>query len=81
MAWIEVVDEAESDGRLREAYREVGDARGRVANILKVHSVHPEVMEAHLALYRELMFGRSPLSREERELIAVAVSVANECHY
>jgi len=28
-----------------------------------------------------LMFGHSDLSRAERETIAVAVSVVNECHY
>jgi alkylhydroperoxidase family enzyme len=55
--------------------------RGQIANILKAHSIHPEVMITHLALYRELMFGRSELSRAEREMIAVAVSVTNHCHY
>lgn len=81
MAWIKMIEESEADGALRKVYDEVGAARGRVANILKIHSVHPEAMSTHLALYRELMFGRSELSRPERELIAVAVSVANHCHY
>lgn len=81
MAWIKVVDEYDADERLRRAYEEVGAARGRVANILKLHSIRPAAMSAHLALYRELMFGRSELSRAERETIAVAVSVANNCHY
>ncbi len=81
MAWIKVIEEPDADEALREAYREAARARGQVANILKVHSVHPEAMTAHLALYRELMFGRSELTRAERELIAVAVSAANRCHY
>ena len=81
MTWIKVTDEREAEGPLRDAYQEVGRVRGRVANILKVHSVHAEVLPAHLALYRELMFGRSELTRDEREMIAVAVSVANHCHY
>ena len=81
MTWIKVVDDAEADEKLSQAYSGVGAARGQVANILKVHSVHPEVMTAHLALYKELMFGRSELARHERELIAVSVSVANHCHY
>jgi alkylhydroperoxidase family enzyme len=38
-------------------------------------------MRAHVALYRTIMFGRSPLTRAEREAIAVAVSAANDCHY
>jgi uncharacterized peroxidase-related enzyme len=81
MAWIRVIDQLEASGKLAKAYAKVAAVRGRVANIIKVHSVHPEAMTAHLALYRELMFGRSELTRRERELIAVAVSVVNHCHY
>jgi uncharacterized peroxidase-related enzyme len=81
MAWIEVIEESDAGDELREAYGQASKSRGQVANILKVHSIHPAAMTAHLALYRELMFGRSELTRQERELIAVAVSVANRCHY
>lgn len=81
MTWIRVIDVRESDGALREAYDEVASARGEVGNILKAHSLHPKVLSAHLHLYRELMFGRSELSRAEREMIGVAVSVINQCHY
>lgn len=81
MAWITVIDEGQANDALRNAYNEVSDARGSVANILKIHSLHPKVMTTHLALYRELMFGQSELTRAEREVIAVAVSVTNHCHY
>jgi uncharacterized peroxidase-related enzyme len=81
MAWIEVINESEAHGALRQVYSKIEGKVGRVANILKVHSLHPEVLDAHLLLYRELMFGRSGLSRDERELIAVTVSVVNDCHY
>lgn len=81
MSWIKIIEEAEADDSLKRAYECVGATRGRVANILKVHSLRPQVMTAHLALYRELMFGRSELTRVEREMIAVAVSVVNHCHY
>jgi len=81
MAWIEVIHEVEAEGKLRDAYAEVAARRGRVANILKVHSLHPEALTAHFALYRELMFGRSELTRPEREMIAVTVSAANHCDY
>lgn len=81
MAWIKVIDEEHAGDSLREAYDKVGGVHGRVANILKIHSLHPKVMTTHLALYRELMFGKSELTRAEREMIAVAVSVTNHCHY
>jgi alkylhydroperoxidase family enzyme len=81
MAWIRVIDEPDADGELREAYGRVASARGTVAHILKVHSLAPGAMTAHLGLYRQVMFGPSELSRRERETMAVAVSTANACHY
>lgn len=50
-------------------------------NIIRVHGVHPKVMRHHYDLYVEIMRGPGPLSRAQRELIAVVVSVANGCHY
>lgn len=52
-----------------------------MANVLASHSLNQEALQAHLVLYRTIMFGPSPLSRSEREAIAVAVSAANDCHY
>lgn len=52
-----------------------------LSNIMKVQSLHPGAMAAHLDLYMAVMFGRSGITREERELLAVAVSAANRCRY
>lgn len=81
MAWIQVTDEQDASGELQEAYRNAASRRGWVANILKIHSTHPRVLVRHLELYLELMFGASELTRAEREMIGVAVSTANHCHY
>ncbi|HAZ27391.1 TPA: peroxidase [Candidatus Acetothermia bacterium] len=81
MAWIRVVDEADADGDLRACYSRIRSARGKVANIMKVHSLHPAAMEAHLDLYRTILFGPSGLSRQEGELLATAVSAFNGCAY
>ena len=50
-------------------------------NILRIHGLHSQTMRHHYDLYRELMYGRGPLSRIQREMIAVVVSAVNECHY
>ena len=50
-------------------------------NILRIHGVHGRVMRRHHELYRELMYGPGPLSRIQREMVAVVVSAANACHY
>ena len=50
-------------------------------NILRIHGVHPETIRQHHALYAELMRGPGPLTRLQREMIAVTVSATNGCHY
>ncbi len=50
-------------------------------NIVRIHGVHPETLRLHYDLYRELMRGPGPLTRIQREMIAVTVSATNGCHY
>jgi len=80
MAWIRGIDEHEAEGLLKSLYDAHREA-GRVDNILKIHSLHPESLAAHLAVYKNIMFGPGPLTRAEREMVAVVVSTANQCHY
>ena len=44
-------------------------------NIIQIHGVHGKVMKGHYDLYIEVMRKRSPLSRIQREQIAVAVEM------
>ena len=81
MSWINEIEVSDADGKLAEMYAELIRKRGKVSNILKVHSLNPDAMEGHLDLYMTLMFGKSGLSRLEREAIAVVVSAANDCAY
>lgn len=77
-----MVEEDEAEGTLRASYDVMRDPRtGGVDNILRIHGQHPATLDAHYALYRVLMYGRSPVPRWEREMIAVVVSAANSCHY
>ena len=50
-------------------------------NILRIHGVHSAVMRQHYDLYAQLMREAGPLTRIQREMIAVVVSAANHCHY
>jgi len=81
MAWIRVIEENEANDALKEIYDEQRRQAGAVANILKIHSLCPEVLRAHLAIYQAAMHAPGDLSRAQREMIAVAVSAANGCHY
>ena len=81
MSWIEEIEVDEAEGQLAAMYDQLVKQRGKISNILKVHSLNPAAMGNHLDLYMTLMFGRSGLSRLEREAIAVVVSANNECEY
>lgn len=50
-------------------------------NIIRIHGVHSRTIRLHHDLYRELMYARGPLSRIQREMIAVHVSALNGCRY
>ena len=81
MSWIDEIEISEADGPLADIYKDLVEKRGKVSNVLKVHSLNPEAMSGHLDLYMTLMFGKSGLSRAEREAIGVVVSAENDCAY
>ncbi|MEA3190941.1 MAG: hypothetical protein QOD77_1523 [Thermoplasmata archaeon] len=77
MAHIRHVTEDEADGKLFEVYDEIQRNRGRVSNILRIQSLNPKSLRAHLDLYMATVFGKGGLSRREAELLAVVVSATN----
>jgi uncharacterized peroxidase-related enzyme len=81
VAYLQLIDEDDADGLLRDVYDAAIARAGKVFNIVKSMSLRPAVLQASMALYREIMFGPSGLSRQERELLAVVVSAANSCRY
>ena len=80
MAHIPYVPYEEAAGLLEELYGTYKGERG-VDNILRIHSLNPRSMRDHHRLYAHLMRGPSPLSRAQREMLAVVVSAENECFY
>ena len=81
MAHLRLTDVDEATGSLKEEYDAAVGRAGKVFNIVKAMSLRPGVLRRSIELYREVMFGPSALSRQERELLATVVSRANECHY
>jgi alkylhydroperoxidase family enzyme len=81
MSWIRVIPPAEAQGELREQYKPLAQPDSSVDNILAIHSLNPASLGAHVDLYKVCMFGPSELSRAQREMVAVVVSAANQCHY
>lgn len=81
MPFLRLIDPDEADGLLREEYDAALARAGKVFNIVKAMSLRPAVLRESMQLYREIMFGSSGLTRQERELLAVVVSRENDCHY
>jgi uncharacterized peroxidase-related enzyme len=81
MAWIETVSDEQAEGKLAAIYEAARQRAGKVFNVVRVQSLNPATLRTGLAHYRETMFGDSPLTRAQRELIAVVVSRTNGCFY
>lgn len=82
MAWIETIPDDEWDGPLAELRESVVDrTHQRVDHIMAVHSLNPRGMAAHNGLYGSAMAGTKSFRKVERELIALVVSLENDCHY
>ncbi|HEY7177797.1 MAG TPA: peroxidase-related enzyme [Gaiella sp.] len=81
LTWLEVPSEDELPAEVKALYEAPLEKLGFVPNVIRLYALRP----SHLLLwnehYEELMKGESGLSKAEREMIAVVVSVANECRY
>lgn len=81
MPRIQQVGYDEAEGLLEELYGRYARDDGELDEIIRVHSLNPRSMEGHVRYYAHVVKGPSPLSRARREMIAVAVSAANDCYY
>ena len=81
MAFIDTIQPEAATGALRREYDKAVRRAGKVWNILRIMSPNPGVLSASMALYLQAMHAPSPLSRAQREMLAVVVSKVNECHY
>lgn len=81
MANIKVISYGEATGKLKDIYDGLIEKRGKLADVHTIQSLNPDTIIAHMELYMTIMFSHSPLTRAQREMIAVVVSAANGCTY
>ena len=81
MPWIKVYSLDEATGFLKKQYDAALERAGRIWNIVAIMSQNPRLLKASMDFYSAAMFGSSPLSRGQREMLAVVVSVENHCLY
>ncbi len=82
MSWIKVVGKDEATRRLRELYRRVAGADGAVDNVLQIHSLRPHTLEAHMALYKNVLHhSGNKVPKWLLETVGIYVSHLNGCAY
>jgi uncharacterized peroxidase-related enzyme len=78
---LPVPDEAALPADIQELFARNREKPGFVPNVFKALSLRPAVLRGFIALYDALMAAEGGLSKAEREMVAVAVSAQNQCHY
>lgn len=81
MAYIDTIDIEESEGMVKQEYEKGIRRSGRVFNILKIMSRSPAALKEAMRMYLAIMYGKSELSRAQREMLATVVSRINHCYY
>ena len=81
MAFINIFNLEESSGLLKKEYEKGMRRTGRIWKILSIQSQTPQILQDSMRLYGSTMFGKSKLTRFDRELLAVVTSISNECEY
>jgi uncharacterized peroxidase-related enzyme len=76
-----VPDPSTLDEDLQAIWRKCVEKLGFVPNVYSTYSKRPLRLRNFMAMYNEIMFSESGLSKLEREMVAVVVSSANRCYY
>jgi uncharacterized peroxidase-related enzyme len=81
LTWLRVPTESELPRDVVELWASPLEKLGFVPNVLRLYALRPSHLLAWNAHYDELMKGASGLSKAEREMVAVVVSITNDCRY
>ncbi len=81
MAFIDYIEYDDASPELKKLYEQYSGPSNTPANVVRIAGPNPPVLDAHIAFFRAIMMGESPLTRGQREMIATFVSGINNCHY
>jgi alkylhydroperoxidase family enzyme len=83
MASIKLIHEDEATGKVKAIYDEIKADLGTdfVPNLYKAMASNPEYLEANRRKEKAIMSESTRLDPLTKEIIAVAVSAVNACHY
>jgi uncharacterized peroxidase-related enzyme len=78
---LDLGPDAELDQELKAYFEKCREKLSFVPNVLRAYAFDATKLKAFIMMADDLMLGDSGLSKLEREMIAVAVSAVNHCHY
>lgn len=78
---LPVPERSALDEDIQKYFAKCDEKLGMVPNVLLSYAFDQEKLRGFMAMYNELMLGKSGLSKLEREMIAVVVSSINHCYY
>ena len=78
---LEVGPQAKLEPDMQAYFDKCMDKLGFIPNVLRAYAFDNAKLRAFILMADDLMLGDSGLSKLEREMIAVAVSSVNHCHY
>ncbi len=81
-AWVRMLDDDEATADLLEALDDARSPSGTVDNVMRVHSLRPDLMRAHTELYRTVLHGDARrLPPWLAEVLATYVAMLDGCDY
>ena len=83
MASVKLISEDEATGKVKDLYDEIKAKLGTdfVPNLYRAMASNPEYLEANWRKDQAVMSQSKQLDPLTKEIIAVAVSAVNGCHY
>ena len=81
MPYIQQITIDRATGLVKKELEKAIKRAGRVWNIVQIMSLNGRVMKSSMEMYGATMFAESPLTRQQREMLAVVVSKVNHCVY
>ena len=81
-SWIKMLSDEMAGSELKRALDEARTPHGTVDNVLRVHSLRPNTMKGHMALYKSCLHDETnTLPEWLQETISSYVSILNSCEY
>jgi len=82
MAWIKIINYDNARGKLKKLYDKIKGPENYIDNIMLVHSLRPNTLEGHMALYKNALHHlNNKLPKWLLEAIGGYVSSLNGCNY